>query len=69
MQRSMVVLMALVDKGERSRISEVLEQNGDECVFAETIQDVEAAMGSVDVVLTDTSFADGSFAEIGRAHV
>ena len=63
MQRSMVVLMALVDKGERSRISEVLEQNGDECVFAETIQDVEAAMGSVDVVLTDTSFADGSFAD------
>jgi PAS domain S-box-containing protein len=63
MQRSMTVLMALSGKDERLRVSAVIEQNGDECVFAESILDVEAAMGSIDVVLTDTTFADGSFAD------
>ena len=63
MQRSMIVLLALAGKDERLRVSAAIEQNGDECVFAETIMDVEAAMGSIDVVLTDTSFADGSFAD------
>lgn len=63
MQRSMTVLMALAGKDERLRVSVAIEQNGDECVFAGSIMDVEAAMGSIDVVLTDTSFADGSFAD------
>jgi PAS domain S-box-containing protein len=63
MQRSMIVLMALAGKDERLRVSTAIEQNGDECVFAESILDVESAMGSIDVVLTDTSFADGSFAD------
>ena len=63
MQRSMTVLMALAGDDERLRVSAAIEQNGDECVFAGNILDVEAAMGSIDVVLTDTSFADGSFAD------
>jgi PAS domain S-box-containing protein len=63
MPRTMTVLMALESAGERTRISAAIEQHGDECVFAGSILDVEAAMGSIDVVLTDTSFANGSFAD------
>lgn len=63
MQRPMTVLLALAGKEERRRVATAIELDGDECVFAETIQDVESAMGAIDVVLTDTAFAGGSFAD------
>ncbi len=63
MQRSVRVLIALTNADDSSRADDALRIAGNTCSFAADLKSVEQAMGDVDVILTDTEFAGGAFAD------
>lgn len=63
MQRKIQVLIALSDAEDSALVEAALTETHCVCSFAEDLRSVEASMGEADVILTDTEFASGAFAD------
>jgi len=63
MQRSLRVLLALSYADDSVQATEALRRAGTICSFADDLKSVEQAMGDADVILTDTEFSGGAFAD------
>ncbi len=63
MQRRIHVLIALSDAQDSALVDAALAETNCARSFAEDLRSVEASMGDADVILTDTEFASGAFAD------
>jgi len=63
MQRRIKVLLAITSPDEASRIDAALTEAACLCGYAEDLRSVEQSMGDSDVIVTDTEFASGAFAD------
>ena len=63
MQRRLEVLIALSDAEDTALVEAALAETNCARTMAEDLRSVENAMGDADVILTDTEFASGAFAD------
>src|SRR5512145_2642029 len=63
MRRILRVLIALSDPEDRNLVEKALADAGSKCSIAADLAAVENTIGDTDVVITDTSFSSGSFAD------
>ena len=63
MQRRLRILVALSKEEDASLVEETLSSVGHLCTFVPDLRSVEQAMAEADVILTDTEFASGAFAD------
>ena len=63
MQRTLNVLLAMTTPDDIRRVSEKLAASGAVLTFADSLKSVERAMDTAEVIVTDTEFASGAFAD------
>lgn len=63
MQRRLRILIALSNKEDASLVDDALSSAGHSRTFVPDLRSVEQSMADADVVLTDTEFASGAFAD------